>query len=133
MQDFKLPKPIPNLLVLIALTSAVLFGWLAGHILRFSIPVYQLQHPPIPEFDPNIKNGYEFELQGIRRLAVLTESSVVGVITDTGVFNLERMPLEQCLSTTYYTSLPAKCHNANGDLVRVGEAGSNIIFFSQNK
>lgn len=42
MSDFKLPKPIPNLLVLIALTCAVLFGWLSGHIIRFSMPVYQL-------------------------------------------------------------------------------------------
>jgi hypothetical protein len=133
MQDFKLPKPIPNLLVLIALTCAVLFGWLTGHILRFSIPVYQLQHPPIPKFDPNIKNGYEFDFQGIRRLAVLTESPVVRVITDTGTLSLDGILLEQCQTTVYYTSLPAKCHNANGELIRVGEAGSNIILFSPNK
>ena len=89
MQDFELPKPIPNLLVLIALTSAVLFGWLAGHIMRFSIPVYQFQGIPTPEFDLHIKNGYEFEFQGIRRLVVLTENPAVKVFTDTGTLSLE--------------------------------------------
>jgi hypothetical protein len=133
MQDFKLPKPIPNLLVLIALTCAVLFGWLAGHIMRFSFPIYQLQQSPVPKFDLHIKNGYEFEMQGIRRLVVLTESPAAEVFTDTGMLNLEGVLLKQCQTTIYYTSLPAKCHNANGDLIRVGEAGSNIILFSPNK
>ena len=133
MQDFKLPKPIPKLLVLIALICAVLFGWLTGHILRFSMPIYQLQHPPIPKFDPRIKNGYEFELQGIRRLAVLTESPAVRVLTDTGTRSPDGILLEQCRTTIYYTSLPAKCHNANGDLVRAGEARPNIILLSPNK
>jgi hypothetical protein len=133
MQNSKLPKPIPNLLVLIALTGAILFGWLAGHILRFSIPDYQLQHPPIPKFDPHIKNGYEFELQGIRRLVVLTGGSTMSIFSDTGGVSLEGLLTEQCLSTTYYTSLPAKCHSVNGDLIRVGEGGPNIMFFSPNK
>ena len=133
MQDFKLPKPIPNLLVLIALTSAVLFGWLAGHIMRFSIPVYQFQGTPTPEFDLHIKNGYEFELQGIRRLVVLTENSAVRVFTDTGTLNLEGVLLEQCLGTTYYTSLPAKCHNANGELIRVGGIETNAIVDPRDK
>lgn len=133
MQDFKLPKPIPNLLVIIALTCAVLFGWLAGHIMRFTFPIYQLQQSPTPEFNPHIKNGYEFELQGIRRLAVLTESPVVKVFADMGTLNLDGILLEQCQTTIYYASLPAKCHNANGDLVPVGEAGSNIIHISPNK
>ena len=133
MQDFKLPKPIPYLLVIIILISAVLFGWLAGHILRFSMPAYQLQHPPIPKFDPDIKIGSEFELQGIRRLVVLTESSTMSVFTDTGRTGLEEMLTEQCLGITYYTSLPAKCLSANGDLIRVGEGGSNIMQFSPNK
>jgi hypothetical protein len=133
MPDFKLPKPIPKLLVLIALTCAVLFGWLTGHIIRFSIPVYQLQDSPIPKFNLHMKNGYEFELQGIRRLAVLTESSTMSVFSDTGEAGLELFRIEQCLGTTYYTSLPAKCNSMNGDLIRVGEAGLDIILFSPNK
>lgn len=133
MPDFKLPKPIPKLLVLIALTCAVLFGWLTGHFIRFSIPAYQLQRSPIPEFNLHMKNGYEFELQGIRRLAILTENSTMSIFSDTGEAGLEMFLAEQCLGTTYYTSLPAKCHNRNGDLVRVGEGGPNIILFSPNK
>ncbi len=133
MQDFKLPKPIPNLLILIALTCAVMFGWLAGHIMRFSFPIYQLQQSPTPEFDLHIKNGYEFELQGIRRLVVLTENPAVRVFTDTGTLSLEGVLLEQCLGTTYYTSLPAKCHNANGELIRVGGIETNAIVVPRDK
>jgi hypothetical protein len=133
MPDFKLPKPIPKLLVLIALTCAVLFGWMTGHIIRFSIPAYQLQRSPIPDFNLHMKNGYEFELQGIQRLVVLTKSSTMSVLTETGGVSLEGILNEQCLGTTYYTSMPAKCQDMNGDLIRVGEAGPDIILFSPNK
>ncbi len=67
-------KLVPKILVLTALIATVSLGWLAGHILRFSIPA--LWHPPIEENNPQIKTGFEFEFEGIRRLAVLPETSL---------------------------------------------------------
>jgi len=60
-----------NLLCLAALIATASLGWMAGHIVRFSIPEYQFQHPPIEEINPQIKTGYQFEFEGIRRLIVL--------------------------------------------------------------
>lgn len=57
----------------------------------------------------------------------------MSVLTDTNAFSLDGILLEQCQTTIYYTSLPAKCRTVNGDLVRVGETGSDIILFSPNK
>jgi hypothetical protein len=133
MQNLIPPKPIPNILVLIALTGAVLFGWLTGHIIRFSIPAYQFQRSPTPEFNLHIKNGYEFELQGIRRLVVLTANSPMQPLINEEIVNFEGMLFGKCQGTIYYTSLPAKFHSVNGELVRVGEVESNIILFSPNK
>ena len=124
MQDFKLPKPIPNLLVLIALTCAVLFGWLTGHILRFAFPV--LWHPPIEKITPKIQYGFEFK--GIRREAVLSGNPDLRILPNEGMLDLEQILLDPCISNTYYTSLPTNCHSVDGKLVSVvGTGDSNSL------
>ena len=118
-------KPIRNLLVLTTLIGMVLLGWLVGHVLRYSIPAFQLQHPPIQEFDPHIKNGLEFE--GIRRQAVLMGIPAMGAITSEGPVILGELIFEGCVGNTYYTSLPAKCRTAGGQLVQVGGGQQGVI------
>ena len=113
-----------NLLCLAALIATISLGWLAGHVLRYSIPT--LWHLPIEEIDPRIKTGYEFELEGIRPLAALPESSPVPQVR---VYfgGLQVNLLERCVGSTYYTSLPAKCRSVEGRLVRIGESPWEII------
>jgi len=123
MQILKFTK---NFLVLAALTGAVLFGWLAGHILRHSIPEFQFQHPPIPESGPKIKNGLEFE--GQRIVAAIDEPWVRVYIDEIPVNQME-----VCEGNTYYTSLPAKCRSADGKLVRVERAYLERLIIPQSK
>jgi len=113
-----------NLLCLAALIATASLGWMAGHVIRFSIPEYQFQHPPTPEIDPQIKNGFEFE--GIRRLVVLPGNPQV---PQARVFigGIQVKPLEGCVGNTYYTSLPAKCRSVDGRLVRVGRNPQEIF------
>jgi hypothetical protein len=123
MQNSTLPKPILNLLVLAALTGTVLLGWLAGHILRYSIPAFW--HPPIRETDPHIKTGFEMELEGERSLLRLQANPWVrGFSAGT-----QAEPQGRCPRLTYYTSLPAKCRTIDGQLVRVegGQQGTILI------
>ena len=127
------PKPIQKLLVLFTVIGLVLAGWLTGHILRHSILEDQFRHPPIPEVDPHIKNGYDIEFEGIRRLAVLTGNPAVDVISGKGTLFLGQVFLSQCSGNTYYTSLPAKCHSADGSLIRVGGTEPDFYLFPSNK
>jgi len=116
MQKSKLALKI---LVLVTLIATVSLGWLAGHIVRFSIPEYQFQHPPIEEINPQIKTGYQFEFEGIRRLIVLPGLvPQAWVYSGKGQIDLWKI----CEGNTYYTSLPAKCRSVDGRLVRVGES-----------
>jgi hypothetical protein len=112
-----------NLLVLVALVGTVSLGWLAGHILRYSIPA--LWHLPIQETNPQIKNGFEFEFEGEPIILTPQENPWVRVY----IGGEPAKPPERCMGYTYYTSLPAKCHTAGGRLVRVGgiEAGVFVI------
>jgi hypothetical protein len=112
---------VRKLLVLAALTGTVLFGWLAGHILRYSIPA--LWHPPIQEMNPQIKNGYEFEFEGERLILTPQENPWVRVY----IGGAQVEPQERCAGYTYYTSLPAKCRSVDGELVMVGESPWEII------
>ena len=123
MQISQPQKFVRKLLVLIALIATISFGWLVGHIVRFSIPTYQ--HPPIEEVDPHIQKGFQLEFQGIRRQFVWTGVSAARIPGNEGAIIFGDLTMEQCLGSTYYTSLPAKCHTADGRLVRVG--GSNTV------
>ena len=80
MQNSKSYKLILNVLVLVALIGTVLFGWLAGHILRYSNPAFW--HPPIQETNPHIENGYQFEFEGEHLVLPPQASSWVRVYVD---------------------------------------------------
>jgi hypothetical protein len=122
MQTLKPPKLILNLLVLITVIGLVLFGWLVGHILRFSIP--EFWHPPIEEINPQIKNTFEFENQ---RTLVPQNDPRIRVYVD-GALLSQSLELNVCQGNTYYTSLPAKCRSVDGKLVQVGGAQfGNVI------
>jgi len=110
-----------NLIILAVLIGTVLVGWLAGHILRYSIPA--LWHPPIRENGPRIKTGIELELKGERIILMPQENLWIRVYI--GGNQVE--PFERCPGNMYYTSLPAKCRSANGELVRVGGNQREII------
>jgi hypothetical protein len=53
--NFGKPDFKRKLLILIALIGVLLFGWLAGHILRYS--TLEFWHPPIEEINPGGKIG----------------------------------------------------------------------------
>ncbi|MGB7873082.1 MAG: hypothetical protein WBL25_01770 [Anaerolineales bacterium] len=129
MQISKSPKLIHNFLIFTAVVGLVFTGWLAGHILRHTTPA--IQHPPVQELDPHIKNG--FEPEGIRRQAVLMEISGMGVFTNEGSFYLGQALFNGCVGNTYYTSLPAKCRSGDGKLVKVGGNDSYIIVVPEDK
>ena len=113
-----------NILVLATLVGLVLFSWLFGHILRYSIPA--LWHPPLQETDPQIKVGVEFDLEGIRRMAVFTGIAAANVSPQSQLpAGLGAQPA-MCLGFTYYTSLPAKCRTVDGRLVAVTEFDSTM-------
>ena len=83
----------------------------------------------IEEVDPRIKTGYEFEIEGIRRLVVFPEISLapqVRIYPGEGQINF----MDGCVGNTYYTSLPAKCRSLDGRLVRVGGVDSNSCLYS---
>lgn len=122
MQYPNRPKLIRNLLVLFSVIGLVLTGWLAGHILRYSIPAHQFRHPPVPEFDLHIKNGNLFDFEGIRRQVVLTGNPTARVSGNREAFDLRKIVLNECNGNTYFTSLPAKCHTPDGRLVQAGSA-----------
>ena len=119
-----------NILVLAILIGLVIAGWLAGHILRYSIPA--LWHPPIQEVDPQIKTGYEFKSEGIRRQAVLTENPQLSQMR-IYLGKMQLLPLEGCVGDTYYTSLPAKCRSGDGELVQVGGVDRNVIVIPKGR
>ena len=58
MRESKQSAFIRNILVLIVVIGLVLGGWLAGHILRYSNPMFW--HPPIEEIVPVEKIGMHF-------------------------------------------------------------------------
>jgi hypothetical protein len=125
-------KLIRNLLILTTVIGFTLTGWLAGHILRFYMPASQFQHPPNEKIDPKIKNGFDFEYQGIRRIAVfsrITEALQVQVFLD----EIQVKPLNGCVGNTYYTSLPAKCRSADGGLVAVRGIAPYFVVIPEDK
>jgi len=117
-----------NLLVLVALVGLLIAGWLAGHVWRYSNPA--LWHPPIPEMNPQIKTGFEYE--GIPRLAVFGKRL-------TAVENPASQPVriwpemgpakrhDRCTGSAHFTSLPAMCHSAEGRLVRASMPDTNPL------
>ena len=105
-----------NILILTALVFIVSLGWLAGHILRFSIP--GIWHPPVEERIPGEKVG------SAPQPPLLVERIPV---TRWNVEVMPMMMLNQCKTDVYYTSLPAKCHSADGRLVRVGGIQRELI------
>ena len=129
MENTNKPKLTHKILVLIAVIAFVLTGWLTGHILRFAFPA--LWHPPIEKITPQIQNG--FESQGIRREVVLTENSDLRIFQNGGTLYLGQILLNPCGENTYYTSLPAKCRSASGELVQVGEDNFHIILTPEDK
>lgn len=115
-----------KIVVLISVIALVLTGWLAGHIVRFSISSFW--HPPVEEITPQIQNG--FQSDGIRREVVL-----LGMGFSPG--NRAAIPgglaFASCVGNTYYTSLPAKCRSADGRLVKVGVNNSYILLMPDEK
>ena len=125
MQKYKL---LINLAILAALAGLALTGWLVGHVLRYSIPA--LWHPPLPDIENGIMTGFEYE--GIRRMAQMTDDTWILVPNSGEIFRVSSgeiwgNALEECLSSTFFTSLPAKCRTADGRLVRVGGSESNLF------
>jgi hypothetical protein len=121
-------KPLAYLVILGALAGLVLAGWLIGHVLRYSSP--EIWHPPLPEMEPGIMTGFEYE--GVRRLVHLPENAGIRDSEWVGQARVRfvRGPLDpgtDCISYTYFTSLPAKCLTADGRLVRVGGTESTLI------
>ena len=131
MQKPERVEVIRNVLILAALIGLVLFSWILGHILRYSIPA--LWHPPIQETDPQVRYGIELEFEGIRRLAVLPEMTPANTQAQTYILEVQITLPERCLGYTYYTSLPAKCRTVDGRLVQVGGIESNVILIPQSK
>jgi hypothetical protein len=124
-------KLIPKLLVLITVLGFALTGWLVGHILRHTIPLYQFQHSPIDEINPKFESG--FQSDGIRRQATLMEESARGVFTSEGSFFLGQALINACVGNTYYTSLPAKCRSADGSLAKVGSVELGITLIPKDR
>jgi hypothetical protein len=120
-----------NMLVLAALVGLVLFSWLLGHILRYSIPA--LWHPPVQERDPQIKYGLEFDFEGIRRFVVLPELAAGSMPAQVQLSEIWAALPAQCLGSTYYTSLPAKCRTVDGRLVQVRSTVSRILLIPPRK
>jgi hypothetical protein len=129
MEKQKRVEILRNILVLVALVGLVLLSWLLGHILRYSIPT--LWHPPLPEMDPQIKYGFEFE--GIRRSVVLPGLAPGNIAVQFQIRETQVMLPEECPGYTYYTSLPAKCRTVDGRLIQVGGIESNVILIPQGK
>lgn len=120
-----------NVLILATLIGLVLFSWLVGHILRYSIPA--LWHPPIQETDPQTEYGIDLEFEGIRRLVVLPEMAPGNAQIQIYKREVQITLPGRCLGYTYYTSLPAKCRTVDGRLVQVGGVEGNFILIPQDK
>jgi hypothetical protein len=131
MQKPKRVEFARNVLVLAILVGLVLFSWLLGHILRYSIPA--LWHPPFQETDPQIKYGLEIDFEGIRRSVVLPGLAPGGVPAQAQRSEIWAAPPAECPGYTYYTSLPAKCRTVNGRLVQVRPTGSRILLVPPRK
>jgi len=131
MQKPERVEVIRNVLVLAALIGLVLFGWLLGHILRYSIPA--LWHAPIQENDSQIKYGVEFQFDGIRRSVVLPGLAPAIPVAPVQIREGQKPLPVACPGYTYYTSLPAKCRTLDGRLVQVGGVESNVILIPQGK
>lgn len=131
MEEVKQGTLVRKFIVLTAVLGFTLTGWLVGHILRFSIPAHDFQHPPTEEIDPKIKIGLEAD--GIQRQFVFTGKLGRGVFTNEGTITLGEYSSVGCLGMTYYTSLPAKCRTADGKLVRVGGDNAYIILIPGDK
>jgi hypothetical protein len=121
-------KPLAYLAILAVLAGLVLSGWLIGHVLRYSLPA--LWGTPLPEMEPGIMTGFEYE--GVRRLAQLTQVTRIqlpnsGEILRRPSDTLPGNASQECVSDTFFTSLPAKCRSADGRLVRVGGSDSVLI------
>ena len=97
MQKKKFLLCVLIVLVVIGMTT---FGWVLGHIVKYSIPAFQ--HPPL--HFPGEKSGEATPLQAHEKIPFMKS-------------NIN--PVQNCQTTVYYTSLPAKCHTPNGKLVRV--------------
>lgn len=130
MQMLRQAKFLRNVLILAVLIGLVLFSWLLGHILRYSIPA--LWHPPIRETDPQIKVGRELELEGTPQQIIFYDLTQA---TDIQGFNpnLPRKLSNECQGYTYYTSLPAKCRTADGRLVQVRSLDATFLLIPQGK
>jgi hypothetical protein len=131
MEKPKRVEIVRNILVLLTLIGLVLFSWMLGHILRYSIP--GLWHPRIPEIDPHIRYGGEFESEGIRRLAAFPGLALVDVQVKADLREQPSGPPEECLSLTYYTSLPAKCWTSDWRFVSVSGIESNVSVIPPSK
>jgi hypothetical protein len=130
MESNKRVQVLRNVLVLITLIGVVLFSWLLGHILRYSIPA--LWHVPLHETDPHLEYGADFEFAGIRRMAVFTGLAPIPQVRIE--LNGELVPLPaECQALTYYTSLPAKCLTADGRFVTVGGVETNVVVLPGGK
>ena len=131
MQKPKSVEFARNVLVLAILVGLVLFSWLLGHILRYSIPA--LWHPPVQDRDPQIKYGLEIDFEGIRRSVVLPGLAPGGVPAQAQPSEIWAAPPAECPGYTYYTSLPAKCRTVDGRLVQVRPTGSRILLVPPRK
>jgi len=120
-------KPVRYLLVLIVVVGLILVGWLTGHIVRHITPAYH--QTPNEEVNPHIKTGYFFAPDG--------QSTIIDTVDGLGTriyTGQEAVPLQiGCLNTTYYTSLPAKCHTPDGQLVEAGGFGPKNILIPKSK
>jgi hypothetical protein len=125
MQKPKRVEFARNVLVLTTLVGLVLFSWLLGHILRYSIPA--LWHPPIRETDPRIEYGLALDFEGIRRSVVLPGLAPGNAPAPAQLSEIWAAPPSECPGYTYYTSLPAKCRTVDGRLVQVRSSESRIL------
>jgi hypothetical protein len=131
MQKPKQVEIVRNVLILAALIGVVLFSWLLGHILRFSIPAFW--HPPAPETDPQIRYGAEFEFEGIRRLAIFPGLELVSLSAKLPLPMIPGALPSACRGLTFFTSLPAKCLTTDGQLVKIGGVESIVILIPESK
>ena len=104
-----------NILIFTALIATASLGWLAGHIIRFSIP--EFWHPPLEERIPGEKIGSLFQVY---------TPQILGRVPIT---NWEVNIWQGCKTDVYYTSLPAKCRSMDGRLVRVVGGQREIFIF----
>jgi hypothetical protein len=103
-----------KILILTALVATVSLGWLAGHILRYSNP--EIWQPPV--HIPGEKIVKIFKFVGFQHPGMPQELSPSSRL-QSALSRLRVQSVEGCAGNTYYTSLPAKCRNLNGELVQL--------------